>query len=347
MRLTDANDGASCEVGYSYFSTFNSNTTKAWVLVGNQPLIVSFDPVTFTRTGATFLTQPPPVGGLSDTWDAAWSGSDPDLIYIHNRANRLWSYRISTATYTLVRDFSAVLGAARWLDQMSKSQDDDLFSFILSSQQGGTVNAGYLVYRKSTNTILKQSPDPTIIEADVDKSGRYFFAATADPAAQFFDTQSLTAPISVGPTVANGGFWHDDMGRGTIFTAGDDRKEWRYRTVTNPGQWTSILPGYLGITNSEHYSMLADNERWAVISQSRPDQGPVQRFGDNEIFQVATDGTNRVRRIAHHRLKVVGNFAAKANISRDGQFIAFNSNWGNPNGRHDVYVVRIPPAPPN
>src|SRR5574340_252367 len=156
MRLTDANDGASCEVGYSYFPTFNSNTTKAWVLVGNTPLIVSFDPVNFARTGATVLTQPPPVGSLSDIWDAAWSGSDPDLIYIHNRSNRLWSYRLSTATYSLVRDFSPDLGAARWLDQMSKSQDDDLFSFIVSSQQGGTANAGYLVYRRSTNTILKQ-----------------------------------------------------------------------------------------------------------------------------------------------------------------------------------------------
>jgi hypothetical protein len=39
------------------------------------------------------------------------------------------------------------------------------------------------------------------------------------------------------------------------------------------------------------------------------------------------------------------NYAPKANISRDGQFIAFNSNWGNAAGRHDVYVVKIPPAP--
>ena len=93
--------------------------------------------------------------------------------------------------------------------------------------------------------------------------------------------------------------------------------------------------------------MLADNERWVLSSRFSTSGGPVLNPFDNEIVQVATDGSNRVRRIAHHR-SVVSIFEdqPKASISRDGRYVAFTSNWGTIGGRRDVYlVVNIPPAP--
>ena len=92
--------------------------------------------------------------------------------------------------------------------------------------------------------------------------------------------------------------------------------------------------------------MLADNELWALGSRYSTNGGGVQKAFDNEIVQVATDGSDRVRRIAHHR-SVGGSYedTPKATISRDGQFVAFTSNWGNAGGRHDVYIAKIPPAP--
>mgnify|MGYP003499337741 FL=1 len=90
--------------------------------------------------------------------------------------------------------------------------------------------------------------------------------------------------------------------------------------------------------------MLADNEEWAMASRYSTNGSPAARAFDNEIVKVATDGTNRVQRIAHHRSVVLNNnynAQPKAAISRDGNFIAFTSNWGNSAGRTDVYVVQI------
>jgi hypothetical protein len=33
-----------------------------------------------------------------------------------------------------------------------------------------------------------------------------------------------------------------------------------------------------------------------------------------------------------------------ANISRDGRFVAFGSNWGG-SGRRDVFILKVPPIP--
>jgi hypothetical protein len=95
-----------------------------------------------------------------------------------------------------------------------------------------------------------------------------------------------------------------------------------------------------------NYSMNADNERWALVWVQRDDALSITRPFENELFQVATDGSSRVRRIAHHRSKWNDyRDQPNATISRDGKFVAFTSNWGNANGRRDVYLVRIPPAP--
>jgi hypothetical protein len=95
--------------------------------------------------------------------------------------------------------------------------------------------------------------------------------------------------------------------------------------------------------------MLADNEGWALSSRYSINAGPVLSPFDNEIVQIATDGSNRVRRIAHHRSLVsVYQDEPRASISRDARFVAFTSNWGQIGGRRDVYlVVNIPPAPTN
>ena len=92
--------------------------------------------------------------------------------------------------------------------------------------------------------------------------------------------------------------------------------------------------------------MLADNEGWGLASRYSTTGSGVAKTFDNEIVLVATNGSNQVRRLAHHR-SVVNDYGdqPKANISRDGQFIAFTSNWGNANGRRDVYIVKVPPAP--
>jgi hypothetical protein len=92
--------------------------------------------------------------------------------------------------------------------------------------------------------------------------------------------------------------------------------------------------------NDFHVSMLADDESWALVSffgSAVP--GVLQR----EIVLVATDGSGRVRRLAHHR-SVFRDYldTPRANISRDGRFVAFTSNWGG-TARRDLFVLRVPP----
>jgi hypothetical protein len=67
---------------------------------------------------------------------------------------------------------------------------------------------------------------------------------------------------------------------------------------------------------------------------------------EGEVVQVAMDGSGRVRRLFHHRSVFQKYYdTPRANISRDGRFVAFSSNWGVADGRHDMFIARIPPAP--
>lgn len=58
---------------------------------------------------------------------------------------------------------------------------------------------------------------------------------------------------------------------------------------------------------------------------------------------MATDGSLAVRREAHH-FSIYGDdyyASPRADLSRDGRFVAFTSNWGVPGGRKDVFILRI------
>jgi len=84
--------------------------------------------------------------------------------------------------------------------------------------------------------------------------------------------------------------------------------------------------------------MLAEDERGAVVSfYGDGGDGVFHR----EIVQLATDGSERVRRLAHHR-SVFSEYydSPRANASRDRCFVAFTSNWGG-SGRRDVFVLNL------
>src|SRR5437016_3029190 len=86
---------------------------------------------------------------------------------------------------------------------------------------------------------------------------------------------------------------------------------------------------------------LADNESWCLISNFTAGNGAAGPFR-NEIFQASTDGSQRVRRLAHHH-SVYRDYwdTPRADISRDGRFVAFTSNWGS-NTRRDVFIIKVP-----
>jgi hypothetical protein len=85
--------------------------------------------------------------------------------------------------------------------------------------------------------------------------------------------------------------------------------------------------------------MLADDEAWALVSFFGTSKSG--RFL-RELVLVATDGSGRVRRLAHHH-SILKDYldSPRANISRDGRFVAFTSNWGG-TARRDLFVLRVP-----
>ncbi|HEY3663818.1 MAG TPA: hypothetical protein VGL24_11750, partial [Chthoniobacterales bacterium] len=131
MRLTDSQDGPDCINSYSYWPTFNLNSTRLLVYSGTASLLYRFDPAAFKIIDkATWNTIIP--GGGSVRWDdAIWSGLDPDLIYCHdNIGMKIWLYNVATQSYTQLADLTAQYRPGDYLWQMSKaSRNDNIFAF--------------------------------------------------------------------------------------------------------------------------------------------------------------------------------------------------------------------------
>jgi len=367
LRLTDGADGnEGMGVQYSYWPVFNSNCTRIQVngkYGATRSVFFTFDPAILTAGPPVVLETLPPTGYLLERSDMIWSGISPDLIFGHNGQadafgdvpRQLWTYNVALQQYKLVKNFSSVLlsnGSGLLLPdgnlaQMSKSLDDQVFAFTLTDANGAA--AGYFAWHRGRDEILAREEVPNLDEVQVDKSGRYLIVVYNDDFHnEIFDLAPSPPKLIDRFTPGDGfGFVHHDTGVGTLFT-NFSSDALGFRRLATPRDVTSLIPGYWShSTQDEHFSMLADNEGWALISRYSISGGPVLNPLDNEIVQVATDGSNRVRRIAHHRSLVnIYEDEPKASISRDGRYVAFTSNWGVAGGRRDVYIiVNIPPTP--
>ncbi|HEX8455694.1 MAG TPA: hypothetical protein VF656_00090 [Pyrinomonadaceae bacterium] len=347
MRVTDGRDGANgAGTSYSYWPTFNADNTRLLVMgAGGEAgvALYDFDPANF-RLGAK---QQLPLlnGGYPFTYDLTWSHNEPDILYGHMGAS-LWRYNARTRAYTLAFDLSARLPAGYYFAQGSLSADDDVFACTL--QQSGTwAVVGYLAYRRSTDTIIYRSTDDHN-EVRIDKSGRYLFVNTNDQGVgkievQIIDlvTGQITGLRDDAPDHAPS---HYDVGTGMAVGNGNYLVGISARKLATPRSFDKILDlSAQGNYGGFHLSMLADNEEWALVSFYTPHLNGVMQ---GEVVQVATDNSGRVRRLFHHQAIVAGYYdSPRANISRDGRFVAFSSNWGVAGGRHDMFIARIDPAP--
>jgi hypothetical protein len=130
MRVTDETDGPDNITAYSYWPTFNKDSTLLHLCRNGEPTLYRFDPHAF-RLGdhQPLYPKAPPAGGNPGWEDAIWSGKEADVLYCHNET-RLWRYRPLTGEYTLVRDFRDIVGNG-FVRQMSMSRDDQVFGFSI------------------------------------------------------------------------------------------------------------------------------------------------------------------------------------------------------------------------
>ncbi len=344
LRVTDSSD-ATVRAGtqYSSLPAFNKDNTYLAGYIrstSTRGVIFPFDATNFT-VGAGFTLDSP--GALDDYW-LVWSGISPTIVFA-TALNSFWQINVATRQATLIKDLSKQALSGGRITQMSTSQNDDVFAASILDSVDAT--AGYLVYQRSTDRVLLRvltSNVNIVNEVKLDKSGRYLVVVNNGRTAEVYDLSS-SAPSRIASLTTNAnGFSHHDSGHGTLFNDYYPTNGLAFRQLATPGTLQQLIPGYWSYaTQDDHFSMQGDDERWALSCRHHINAGPVSKPFDNEIVQIATDGSNLVRRLAHHRSKVANNnyyAQVKASISRDGRFVAFTSNWGNANGRTDLYVVQ-------
>jgi len=342
LRVTDASsDGStsSCFAHYSYTFVFNSNNTRLYYYCdpGNVARLADFNATTFTASNRRAFSAGAP--SSCRCYEGKWSGVNPDLIYFSG-SQVLSVYNTSTNTWTALKDFtSALTGSSTQLNQFHVSANDDIFSF--SKVDNGINPTGYIVWKRSTNTILYNTNDTGVDEVHIDPSGAWLNIQMQSGSAKILNIATGAFQTT---TWGIDGYYHEDLAPGFVFSAGDDgfcSQGWAYRPLSSIHTGNCLLTGFQVFANL-NYSMHATDTTWALNWVQRNDTGNAVRPFENEIFQIKTDGSNQVRRLAHHRSKFDDyNDQPNANISLDGRYVAFTSNWGNAAGRRDLYIVQI------
>lgn len=341
IRITDAADGSECVNAYSYWPTFNSTSTRLFVHCTGGPELYDFDPQTATTSNKRSLFAKSTPDGTTLSWeDAIWSSKEPDVLYGHDTL-KLWKYDTTAGTYTLVKDFGTLVGSGH-VRQMSKSTDDDVFGF---STQDATWNVlGAVAWRASDDKLLLQHSEAGLDEVQVDKSGKWLVIKTAKQGAGAIEvrvanleTQALMDLTDDAPDYAPG---HSDNGVGSVVGADNWTNRITFRALASPKQPKTVLDLKSDWAQDYHLSMLSADESQVLVSFYESGAHTSGLF-HGEILQVSTDGTQKWRRLAHHRSQVADYFdSPRANVSRDGCFVAFTSTWG-PSGRRDVFVLDL------
>jgi hypothetical protein len=281
---------------------------------------------------------------------------------------KLYTYRPSTDVFTLLKDFAPELspGQPDYLFEMHIAQDgkDDIFT-LMQNRVGNPDNPLYfIVWRRSTNKVLQHISNDATFDANAavpDKSGRWIYFPLNKTQADLSRHKILDLQTNTWQTV----YWtgaddapsHGDAGTGTSVGHGNWSGGFNIRPLGNVHSSAILFDnkdekGVVDWTNDLHTCLYADDESWATVGLY-DDPGitglPETGAFENEVMQIAMDGSQRIRRLFHHRSHIdnlsgtSGYWAVpKPTISRDGRFIAFTSNWGT-SGRYDLFIAKIDP----
>jgi len=257
---------------------------------------------------------------------------------------------------------------------MHVAQDgkDDIFTFM-QNRVGNSSNPIYfIVWNRLTDKVLYHlSNDATQVGGNhnfdlnsggPDKSGRYIVFSHNQTEPNLARHEVLDLQTGSWQTI----HWtgeddapsHGDVGTGTTTGRGNFSGGFNLRSLTNVDSDTILFDnrdanGLLDWTNDQHTSLYADDESWVLLGlyDDPAETGTETGAFENEVMQIAMDGSQRIRRLFHHRSHIdnlsdtTGYWAIpKPTISRDGRFIAFTSNWGK-SGRYDLFIAKIDPAP--
>ena len=347
MRVTDEQDGPNNKTAYSNWPVFNADSTYFHInRKGHGATLYRFDPKKFKILARRPLFEKKLPGGGEPVWEGAiWSAKYPEVIYGHSGAS-LWAYHVVKKEYQLLRNFADDMVAGGSLTQMTISGDDNIF--VLTKRKRGFV--GFIIWRRKDNKILyDEKKIPGHVKRGLaDKSGKYVVLLTQQQGEGVVEQKVLH--LASGKTVdilddVHSSPGHPDVGHGSIVGNCNWTNRVTFRKLKDPHKVGTLLK-FKDWAQGSHYSFLADDEDWVLVSFNK---GAKKKYKHNvfhrEIILLATDGSKRVRRLAHSRSIVKGYWdTPRATISKDGKFVAFTSNWGGSN-RLDVFIIRVPKAP--
>ncbi len=358
LRVTDLKDGLGCGTAYSYWPTFNRNSTRliascsmavsTWI----EPTAIfySFDPTNLkisakiVKTSANSRT---PTGEYVDLSGAIWSGQDPDVLFaVHPTTAKIWAYNVAKDSYRHVKDFAVTL-PGKYLWQIHRSLDDDKFSFTIRNKADYSTS-GYAVYSVSADKLIYTVNTTSIDEVQIDKTGNYLVVKTGESGTTVVEGRVVDLKTGIVTDLLDGApdfnLGHSDNGEAIQIGEENWTPAILRRDLSNPHKAVSLLDETWATGAGGHYSLLSDAEDWALISNAETQAQPKVRM-EGELWLLATDGSQRVKRFAHPRsvYKSYYDFP-RANLSRDGNYAAFTSNWGG-SARSDLFVVEIVRAP--
>lgn len=360
-------------------NVFNRNGKIFYALgEGAESIFYSFDPLTmnYHRMGS----PSDPYGGLTLLiGEGTFSYNDPNLIYgINQQGTRaIVQYNFSTNRLITLRNLNTLVpGLSGYVYDASVSANEKIDTCF----GGGGTQDTYaldLVWDKNTgkykilntqaltitdgNTTVPVVKHPsnlagfTIHNTRISKDGRYVVLTkgSGNYAVTIWDTQtnelSELSLYGTGHKVGGYGFIINHSGAG-------DGAQWQRRALdfanlTNPSalinplltpaEW--VIDSHLSWNNAQSgvlVPVLASTYRPSSPSTSAP-----LRPWDDEIIAIRTDGLeSKVWRFAHHRSVGTGwTDIPRGNVSPDGRFFLFQSNWGRTlgSGRHDTFIVAL------
>lgn len=286
---------------------------------------------------------------------------------------------------TYIGGIASSAGAAERVETFFGGTSQDHHHYVLVFDPANPSNQLLLDTWAST---INGQPAATLLNFSlhhvaIDRSGRYvmLYTTAADqsgprraPQSYVWDTQtgSLFAMI---PAVYPYG--HDALGYGVSVnqdccTATTwDAAQWQFRSLATPAVTRDLLPTIL--SPKEVY--LDSHTTWNDASPTAlvPFVGATYRYGtntvpwralDDEIFAIETDAPGEnptIWRFAHHRSDIRNDldpttesfwYEPRPNVSDDGQWVLFTSNWektlgtdpvGDSGGtaRQDVFLVQL------
>ena len=381
LRVSDAQtvEGRSIVTPASGFTNpWNADATIFCVLAdGSINIPFRFDATNMTATRIPGLPLLPNIGN-----EVAFSRHDPNLCFGRDRQRRgIAQFDFAAGKVTDFIDVGALTGVeVGYLGTLSISSDD-LLALIFGGPAQDASPYVFLYDLKTRKHRLWNTKDGTLDGAPVpdaphftqhsgvlDASGRYF--VTLGPGVQgpiVWDNQrGAIYPI----TVQKEGHYALGCSEMINYTHNWVRRSLDANTVNSA---TNLMSHPAG----EPYFAYDSHESWSnarpgmhapvVLSTYHPLESgdPQCAFGD-VVMALATDGSGRIWRFAHHRSIVHVRGATRAendasgynfwdcprgNVSPDGRYYLFTSNWEETVGRdargrmrEDVFLVKLEKA---